>query len=288
MILKNKIGKLLIILLFTFFAAILIKTFFIEAFRIPTNSMANTLISGDYVIVNKFIYGIKTPAEVPLINIKLPVINLLSVKTPIRNDIIVFQFPGDQNQYSSDNSITLVKRLIGLPGDEIWIIDKEVLINGVPLKLPSSAIIGEKKSNTYGIADDKIYPKGKKWNKDFYGPIIVPKKGMKIELNPRNIGEWETAINREFKKKVVSVEGSVVNINGKPAREYTFTQNHYFVLGDNRDRSSDSRFWGFVPEDLLIGKAEFIYWSINSTFNFSDITQIFKSIRFDRILNKIE
>lgn len=285
---KKKLLRLFIILLVTFCLAILIKAFFLEAFKIPTNSMADTILSGDFVLVNKFTYGIQTPGALPLTNIKLPKLKLVSFNKPQRNDVIVFQFPGEQYEVSSSNDITIVKRLIGLPGDNIWIIDKEIIVNNSRLKYPAKAIIEKENSHEYGMADANIFPKGKNWNKDYYGPIVVPKKGMKIEITPRNIWEWETTINRECGKKAVSVEGSVVMINGEPSREYTFSKDHYFVLGDNRDRSSDSRYWGFVPEDLIIGRAEIIYWSLKSSFDFWKVTEIFRSIRFNRILTKVE
>ncbi len=286
--LKKKILRLLIILLLTFCLAILVKAFFIEAFRIPTNSMANTILSGDFVLVNKFIYGIRTPSNLPLTNIKMPSVKLVPFNNPQRNDVIVFQFPGEQYEIIPSNDMTLVKRLVGLPGDSVWIIDKDVVVNNSRLDVPLEAIIEKENSCEYGIADDRIFPQGKNWNKDYYGPIVVPKKGMKIEINPGNISEWETTINREFGKKAVSVEGSVVMINNKPSRGYTLTKNYYFVLGDNRDKSSDSRYWGFVPEDLIIGRAEFIYWSVKSTFDISDLAEIFNSIRFNRIFRKVK
>jgi signal peptidase I len=285
---KRRMLRILWIILLTFFLAIFVKSFFIEAFKIPTNSMAETILSGDFVLVNKFIYSIQTPSAIPLTNIKIPRLKLISFRTPQRNEVIVFQFPGSQNEIYPSQDLTLVKRLVGLPGDNVWIIDKEVIVNNSRFEIPPKAIFKKEKSQNYGEADDRIFPRGKSWNKDYYGPIVVPKIGMKIEINPQNISNWETIINREFGKKVVSAEGSVIMINGKPSRQYIFTKNYYFVLGDNREQSSDSRYWGFVPEDLIIGRAEFIYWSVKSTFDFSNPTEIFSSIRFDRILKKVE
>ena len=250
--------------------------------------MADTILSGDFVLVNKFVYSIQTPSFLPLTNIKIPRFKLISFRKPKRNDVIVFQFPGNQNEVYPSQDVTLVKRLVGLPGDNVWIIDKEVIVNNSRFEIPPKAIIQKEKSQNYGEADDRIFPNGKNWNKDNYGPIVVPKKGMTIKIGPRNISEWITIINREFGKKTVSIEGSVITINDKPSREYTFTKNYYFVLGDNRDHSSDSRFWGFVPEDLIIGRAEIIYWSVKSTFDFSKPNEIFNSIRFDRILTRVD
>jgi signal peptidase I len=289
---ESKLGKKLIriskILLLALFLAILVKSFFIEAFRIPTNSMANTILSGDFVLVNKIVYSIRTPAHIPLTHIKIPQVKLISFCEPKRNEVVVFQFPGNQNEFSPTEDATLVKRMIGLPGDSIWIVDKEVIVNNSPLEFPPEAVIRRENTQDFGEADNRIFPAGKNWNKDYYGPIVVPRKGMKIEINPRNISDWEVIINREFGKKVVSAEGTVVMINGKPSRDYVFTKNYYFVLGDNRDQSSDSRFWGFVPEDFIIGRAEYIYWSVKSTFDFSNLGEIFSSIRFNRIFKKIK
>lgn len=285
---KKILLRLLFAILFTFCLAIFVKAFFVEAFKIPTNSMAETILSGDFVLVNKFVYSIQTPPSIPLTNIKIPRKRLIFFRKPERNDVIVFQFPGNQNEIHPSQDITLVKRLAGLPGDNVWIIDKEVIVNNSRFEIPPKAIIKKEGSQNYGEVDDRIFPSGKNWNKDYYGPIVIPKYGMKIQINPKNISDWETIINREFGKKVVSTEGSVVMINGKPSREYIFTKNYYFVLGDNRDHSSDSRFWGYVPEDLIVGRAEIIYWSVKSTFDFSNLGKIFNSIRFDRILSRIE
>lgn len=286
--LKRRLLHLLWILLFTLFMAIFIKTFFIEAFRIPTNSMADTILAGDFVLVNKFVYAINTPPTIPLTPIEIPKFKIISFKEPKRNEVIVFQFPGSPYELIPSQDMTLVKRVLGLPGDEVWIIDKEVIVNSSRLDEPKNAVIGKGNSENYGEADDRIFPSGRNWNKDFYGPILVPKAGMKIEINPKNIKDWETIINREFGRKVVSIEGTVIMINGKPSREYTFAKNYFFVLGDSRDKSSDSRHWGFVPEDLIIGRAEIIYWSVKSTFDFRKVTEIFNSIRFNRIFSKID
>jgi signal peptidase I len=235
--------------------------------------MAETILSGDFVLVNKFVYAIQTPPTLPLTNIEIPRLKLISFGKPKRNDVIVFQFPGNTNEIHPSQDITLVKRLVGLPGDNVWIIDKEVIVNNSRFEIPPKAIVRKERTQNYGEADEHIFPGGKNWNKDYYGPVVIPKIGMKIAVNPKNISDWETIINREFGRKVVSI---------------ILTKNYYFVLGDNRDQSSDSRYWGFVPEDLIIGRAEFIYWSVKSTFDFSNLAEIFSSIRFNRILRKVE
>ncbi len=164
--------------------ALFIRTFVVQAFKIPSGSMKNTILVGDHILVNKFLYG----TRIPFTNIKI-----LTIRKPERGDIIVFKYPEKE-------SVDFIKRLIGMPGDVVQVIDKVVYINGKPLTEP------------YTIhKDSEILPRALE-PRDNFGPVTVP-------------------------------------------------PHEYFMMGDNRDRSRDSRFWGFVDESKILGKAMIIYWS---------------------------
>jgi signal peptidase I len=272
-------------ILIAFFSALLIKSFLFDAYKIPTGSMADTLIPGDFIIVNKSSYSFSTPKFIPLTEIEIPSLNLINFSSPKLNDIIVFQYPEEVKLIEEKKAINYVKRIVGLPGDTISIINKEIFINGQLIPFPSSARID--KNNIKKQSDQRIFPPGKDWNGDNYGPLVIPKKGLTIEINPRNIAEWEKVINRDLGRKSVSVEGTVIMIEGKPARNYTFKKDHYFVLGDNRDDSLDSRYWGFVPEDMVIGKANLIYWSADPHAGLLEFSRFLSSVRFERIFTII-
>ncbi|HEX9251271.1 MAG TPA: signal peptidase I, partial [Ignavibacteriaceae bacterium] len=132
-----------------------------------------------------------------------------------------------------------------------------------------------------------LFPYNNKWSLENYGPIVVPKKGMKVELDPKNILIWQNAINTDYGKKVISVEGTVITLNNQPIRDYIFEKDYYFVLGDNRKNSIDSRYFGFIPEEWIIGKAFMIYWSQLPTQT-SGISDYVNSIRFSRLMQSIE
>jgi len=173
-----------------------IRTFIIQAFKIPTGSMEDTLLVGDFLFVNKFLYG----AMVPVVDARLP-----QVRDPHRGDIIVFKYPNDPSR-------DFIKRVIGTPGDTLQIKNKVVYINGERLDEPYT-----KFTNSHirppSYRNTQIYPPGA-GNRDNYGPYVVPAR-------------------------------------------------HYFMMGDNRDNSDDSRFWGPLDRDLIKGRALFIYWSWN-------------------------
>jgi signal peptidase I len=167
--------------------ALFIRTFIVQAYKIPSGSMIPTLLIGDYLLVNKLAYGVRNPIKNDFIYFR---------RLPERQEIVVFTYP-------LNKKLDFIKRVIGLPGDTVQIVNKKVYVNGKLLKEPYVQ-----------FTDPEIYPKEIS-PRDNYGPVKVP-------------------------------------------------PGHIFVLGDNRDQSYDSRFWGFVPINYLKGKALIIYFSWDS------------------------
>jgi len=194
---QNKLWEWTKSILIALILALFIRTFIVQAYKIPSGSMVPTLLIGDYLLVNKLAYGIKNPLKNDFLYFR---------RLPKRQEIVVFTYP-------LNKKLDFIKRVIGLPGDTIQIINKKVYVNGKLLKEPYVR-----------FTDPEIYPKEIS-PRDNYGPVKVPPK-------------------------------------------------HIFVMGDNRDQSYDSRFWGFVPIKYLKGKALIIYFSWDSKH--------FK-VRFNRI-----
>jgi signal peptidase I len=164
--------------------ALFVRTFIVQAFKIPSGSMIPTLLIGDHILVNKFIYGVKMPFTDT---------ELIPVTHPHRDDVIVFKYPQDETK-------DFIKRVIGLPGDRVEVRHRQVYVNDQPLVEP------------YAVHQEGVTPEMEMRPRDEFGPITVP-------------------------------------------------ADSYFVMGDNRDHSLDSRFWGFVKENKIKGKAFLIYWS---------------------------
>ncbi len=270
-------------LLFAAVAAFLIKTFLIETSRVPTGSMEQTIKVGDFLFVNKFVYGSSSPRNVPFTNIELPYFQMPALRDPHRGDIVVFEYPGDRDEMASPEITNYVKRCIGVPGDTIEIVDKVVFVNGKEAPRPSHIQYINNYCTPKGIPNPRIFPKGSDFNEDNYGPIVVPKKGDVIKLTTDNVEKWRTIIDRELGKRSVTVEGNQIMIDGKPVKSYTLQKDYYFMMGDNRDDSADSRFWGFVPRDKVIGQAFMIYWSWDPSIPFSDFFSLLGSVRLGRI-----
>lgn len=195
----------------SFFPVILIvllfRSFLAEPFRIPSGSMMPTLLVGDFILVNKFAYGIR-----------LPVLDkkIIEIGAPERGDVVVFRYPQDPHQ-------DYIKRVIGKPGDEVTYRAKKLFINGKEML--------QERSGNYAGGDTESH-----------------------EL-VRNNAEALVEHLDEAKHQIIVVPGSQVG----PDFTLRVPAGHYFVMGDNRDRSSDSRVWGFVPEENLVGKA-FVIW----------------------------
>jgi len=273
-------------LFYALLIALFIKTFFIETSRVPTGSMEKTIMVGDFLFVNKFIYGATSPRNIWLTNIRIPYFRLPALRDPERGDIVVFEWPGDKDVLINPEVVDYVKRCIAIPGDTIEVRNKVVFVNGkrapIPPHIQYSLVTRPK-----GYVDPDIFPKGMPWNADNYGPLYVPRKGDTLHLNLDNIEKWRTIIDREFGKRVVEIRGDKIFINGRQTNFYVFKKDYYFMMGDNRDDSYDSRYWGFVPRDKIIGEAFMIYWSWNPKIPFTNIFKLLSSTRFSRITKLI-
>lgn len=254
--------------------ALFIRSTIIEAYQVPTGSMENTILVGDFVLGNKFIYGFRTPDWIGIpftgIGFHIPSLRTPPLEHPQQGDVFIFEYPlEDRTNY--------IKRLVAEPGQTVEIRDKVLYVDGV--KFPNSEntkYIGNSVKPRY-MQDPQIFPPGM-GNKDNYGPFRVPKKGDVLPATRRNlelIKYLAVQDGHDFMYR-----GGRMYIDGKPANQYTVNQNYYFAMGDNRDNSWDSRFWGPVPGDNILGRGMVTYFSINKNVPFY---RFFKKIRWNRI-----
>jgi signal peptidase I len=266
---------------FVLVAFFFLNSFVLASFEVPTGSMENEIMAGDFLFVNKFLYGGTTPRNIPFTNVRLPWFRVPAIRSVERGDVIVFEFPGQREETRSAEFMFYLKRAVALSGDTIMIVDRALYVNGKPSPLPRHM-----KFNSYGIkpngqAEYNIFPPGAPFNEDNWGPIVVPRKGDVVRLTPANFDQWRVFIGREGHTALLDMQGRVL-IDGKAADAYTVERNYIFGMGDNRDNSLDSRFWGFIPEENIVGTPMIVYWSWAPDKSLLDPSK-FGSIRFGRI-----
>lgn len=219
-----------------FFPVILIvfvlRSFLFEPFKIPSGSMIPTLLVGDYILVNKYAYGIR----LPVINTKV-----IAVGDPQRGDVMVFRYP-------EDPSLDYIKRVVGLPGDTVAYQNKRLTINGQPVEVSK--------------AGDYLHPE-----RLYYSEQYVEKLG---DVEHKLLNDTDAPSFIPDASRFPHRENCTYNAAGVICK---VPAGHYFMMGDNRDNSDDSRYWGFVPDDHIRGRAFFIW------FNWDDIS----SLAFKRV-----
>lgn len=242
------------------FIAVAVRSFAVQAFHIPSGSMKNTLLVGDYIFVNELAYGFHTPRYLPFTNVPIPHFGF-DYRNVKRGDVVVFEYPGDRDLVQpKERNVNYIKRCIALSGDTVEIRAKQVFVNGVSVSPTSDARL-DHAPMPKGHPDDRIYPRGNPgWNEDWFGPLRIPKKGDVIAIDNSNIDSWSVFIQREGHTVDCKMDGSVL-IDGAPAKSYTVGRDYLFMMGDNRDNSEDSRFWGFCPAENVVGSSMFVYFS---------------------------
>jgi signal peptidase I len=227
----------------TIVIAVFVITFVVQAFQIPSESMENTLLVGDYLLVNKLCYGGSGMGVMPYQTIK-------------RGDIVVFHYPVDPTQH-------FVKRVIGVPGDRLRMINKKVWINGTAIEEPYVRFLEPTGRDAASMFRDNF---------------------PRLDVHALNMeGKWWQEM-----RKLVEDDQLII------------PEGHYFVMGDNRDDSQDSRYWGFVPRENIIGRPLVIYWSVRDwdhspSFSLAGrlyhvayaVTHIFQITRWNRTLRLV-
>ncbi len=242
---------------------LLLNNFVIASFLVPTGSMENEVMTGDFLMVNKFIYGASTPRNIMFTNIRLPWTMLPGFKEVKRGDVIVFEFPGYREEVNPEEFTFYLKRCMALAGDTLEIRNRVVYVNGEAAPLPKNMKFNFQ-SKPAAYADPRIFPPGAQFNEDNYGPLVIPFKGMQMTITNENFLMWETFIKRDGHTPALLNDGTVL-IDGKPTNTYVVEKDYLFGMGDNRDNSLDSRFWGFIPRENVVGTPMFVYFSVMGT-----------------------
>lgn len=276
---KSIIKEYTLLLLGAFF----VSSSIIQLSLIPTGSMETTIRVGDFLAVNRLAYDFYTPRYITHTSVRLPFFEIALNDGPEKGDIVVFEFPGYRDEMEFAELQSWVKRCVGTPGDTIMIRDRILFVNGKEFPIPNRINYEFLTSRSQQDADPGIFPKYSGWNEDNYGPIAVPKKGEVIKLDKNNFYTYEMLINRELGKLTAQLRDDKVFIDGKQVDSYTIKQNYYFMMGDNRNNSADSRYWGFVGRDKILGTPFLVFWSWDSNIPFSEFFKLLGSVRFDRI-----
>jgi signal peptidase I len=247
----------------TLVMAIFGMTFILQAVTVPTGSMQNTILVGDYLLVNKFIF---TPGGGSL--------PFLPQREIGRGDIIVFKYPGNKlcpkNDVAHGTSaipyqVNYVKRVIALPGETVEFKNNQVFINGK--LLPEHRLIGDAMNNMSAL---EVTEFEQRRDGETY-KVYYSKDGMDA-IGAGSITQPRTSTN--------PCQGYQFAVAGKPS---VVPENQFFVMGDSRDNSEDSRFWGFVPRDLIVGRAMFVYWSCDRGASNGDMLGCITHPRLNRI-----
>jgi len=238
----------------TLIMAIFGMTFVLQAVTVPTGSMQNTILIGDYLLVNKFIFP---PSGKP--------VPFLPQREVQRGDIIVFKYPGNKVHPKNDSSrgivpyqINYVKRVIGLPGETVEFRNNQVFINGQ--LLPEHRMTGDADNNESALETREFEPR-------------QPNENYSVYYSENTMSNIQAG-------RTLSRSGYEFAVPGKPM---IVPENQFFVMGDSRDNSEDSRFWGFVPRELIIGRAMFVYWSCDRGASNGDFFGCLTHPRLDRI-----
>lgn len=253
--------------------AIGLKSTVVEAYQIPTGSMEKTVLIGDFILGKKFTFGTRTPSWIGIpftkIGFEIPYFRLPRFKSPKSGDVIIFKYP-------EDTSLNYIKRCIAGPGQTIEIIEGQAYVDD---KIFANPPYSQFTSQLYrkDFRESDIFPPNA-GNRDNYGPVYIPAEGDTLYFETENYYIIKNVA--ELAGHEVYNDEGIFHIDNEPAEYYVVEQDHYFMMGDNRHNSWDSRYWGFVPFDYVLGNPLITYLSWQRGVPFYRLN---KFIRWNRI-----
>ena len=252
-----------------------LKATVIEAYQIPTGSMEKTVLIGDFILGKKFTFGTRTPSWIGIpftkIGFHIPYLRLPKFRSPKSGDIIIFKYP-------EDTSLNYIKRCIAGPGQTVEIKNGQAYVDGKIFKNPKySQFTDQILVDSFQERD--IFPPTA-GNRDNYGQVYVPAKGDSLYFQKNNFYIIKNVA--ELAGHKVTLRKGKMIIDNTPIDHYVVEQDHYFMMGDNRHNSWDSRYWGFVPYDYVLGNPLITYLSWQRG---TPIHRLDKLIRWSRIGN---
>lgn len=267
--LSDKIIILLLIIVLLSLIYAIVRIFVADQFIIPTLSMSPTLVAGDRVVVNKLIMGARlyTDFDFKQNGQELKSIRMKGLRGLRHNDIVVFNYPQVGGRIAFKINYVYCKRCVALPGDTLNIVNgiyknnnygDTLGLHTVQLRL---AAVDETQYSTEARA---VYPFDARvgWTFKNMGPLYIPRKGDIMTLTPKEGTVYKGLLEFETGKRVtVNWDKDLVLLDGKPTHRYEWTNNYYFMAGDNVFDSMDSRYWGLVPEDYIVGVVQMISYS---------------------------
>jgi signal peptidase I len=267
------------IILAALIGGIMLKLFVIDAVWVSSSSMEQTLLKGDVVLVDKLVERRDNGKHSASYHANASPLLPSVIRPVMGGDVIVFKYPGDRDEMTAPNSVEYVKRCVAVAGDTVALREGDLYVNGKYIRFNTN---GKRPYFPESYSDERLFPAGGSYNVDFYGPVIVPKSGDVITLTRKNFTLYSKLIWQEGHKVELSADGTI-RIDGTIATTYVVERNYLFVLGDNFYNSSDSRFWGFMPEENVVGRAALVYWSKSDPENRHDNSLSSTTIRWDRI-----
>ncbi len=284
--------------------ALVIRALVIYPFRIPTGSMEKSLLVGDFLLANKFVFGIRSPDWIGIpytkLGFKIPFFQTPGFRKPKSGDVVIFKYPRDQ-------SLNYIKRCIATSGDTVMVRDKVVYVNGVKFSNAPHTQFIDSRIFPADAQERSIFPPGS-GNRDNYGPVRIPAPGDTFTFTDSHRDQWYKwltialyegyNLKLEYRGQTLKLTEKNITrwehycqtypleafwMNGKPLKDklYTVKNRHYFMMGDNRDNSFDSRYWGFLPGRLVVGEGLIVYWSWDSEV---PLYRLLHKIRWSRIL----